>query len=62
LEAHRRALAQTIGNARGLDINSPLGAENHLKTYDFDDINNTTFPTTLGGSTTTLPPIVIVIL
>jgi hypothetical protein len=24
-----RALAQTIGNARGLDINSPQSAENH---------------------------------
>jgi hypothetical protein len=30
-----------------------------LKTYDFVDISNTTIPTTLGGSTTTLPPIVI---
>jgi hypothetical protein len=27
--ARRRALAQTIGNARGLDINSPLSAEAH---------------------------------
>jgi hypothetical protein len=27
--ARRRALAQTIGNARGLDINSPLRAEAH---------------------------------
>jgi hypothetical protein len=33
-----------------------------LKTYDFVDISNTTLPTTLGGSTTTLPPIVMVIL
>jgi hypothetical protein len=60
--ACRRALAQTIGNARGLDINSPLSAENHLKTYDFVDISNATIPTTLGGSTTTSPPIVVVIL
>jgi hypothetical protein len=28
---HRRALAQTIGNARGLDINSPLSAEAHTQ-------------------------------
>jgi hypothetical protein len=27
--ARRRALAQTIGNARGLDINLPLSVENH---------------------------------
>jgi hypothetical protein len=60
--ARRRALAQTIGNARGLDINSPLSAENHLKTCDFIDINNATISMTLGGSTTTWPPIVIVIL
>jgi hypothetical protein len=33
-----------------------------LKTYDFVDISNATIPTALGGSTTTLPPIVIVIL
>jgi hypothetical protein len=29
--ARRRALAQTIGNARGLDINSPRSTENHLQ-------------------------------
>jgi hypothetical protein len=29
--ARRRALAQTIGNARGLDINSPLSAETHAQ-------------------------------
>jgi hypothetical protein len=29
-----------------------------LKTYDFIDISNATIPTALGGSTTTLPPIV----
>jgi hypothetical protein len=33
-----------------------------LKTYDFIDISNATIPTALGGSTTTLPLIVIVIL
>jgi hypothetical protein len=33
-----------------------------LKTYDFVDISNATIPTTLGGSTITSPPIVIVIL
>jgi hypothetical protein len=39
LGARRHALAQTIGNARGLDINSPLSVENHLKTCDFVDIS-----------------------
>jgi hypothetical protein len=29
--AHCRAFAQTIGNARGLDINSPLSAETHAQ-------------------------------
>jgi hypothetical protein len=33
-----------------------------LKTCDFVDISNATIPTTLGGLTTTSPPIVIVIL
>jgi hypothetical protein len=33
-----------------------------LKTYDFVDISNATIPTALGGSTTTSPPIKIVIL
>jgi hypothetical protein len=28
---HRRVLAQTIGNARGLDINSPLSVEIHAQ-------------------------------
>jgi hypothetical protein len=44
---------QTIGNARGLDINSPWSAENHLKTCDFVDISNATIPIALGGSTST---------
>jgi hypothetical protein len=33
-----------------------------LKTCDFVNISNATIPTTLGGSTATSPPIVIVIL
>jgi hypothetical protein len=33
-----------------------------LKTCDFIDISNATIPTALGGSTTTSPPIVAVIL
>jgi hypothetical protein len=33
-----------------------------LKTCDFIDISNTAIPIALGGSTTILPPIVIVIL
>jgi hypothetical protein len=60
--ARHHTLAQTIGNARRLDINSPRSAENHLKTCDFIDISNAMIPTALGGSTTTLPPIVAAIL
>jgi hypothetical protein len=33
-----------------------------FQTYDFVDISNATIPTTLGGSTITSSPIVIVIL
>jgi hypothetical protein len=33
--ARRRALVQTIGNARGLDINSPLSAKNHPQDLRF---------------------------
>jgi hypothetical protein len=33
-----------------------------FKTNDFVDISNATIPTALGGSTTTSPPIVIVVL
>jgi hypothetical protein len=33
-----------------------------LKTYNFVDISNTAIPTSLGGSTTASPSIVIVIL
>jgi hypothetical protein len=33
--ARRRALAQTLGNDRGLDINSPLSAENHPQDLQF---------------------------
>jgi hypothetical protein len=33
--ARRRALAQTINNARGLDINSPLSAEAHTQDLRF---------------------------
>jgi hypothetical protein len=44
--ARQHALAQTIGNARGLDINSPLSAEAHTQDLRFhryqqsDDPNN----------------------
>jgi hypothetical protein len=52
----RRALTQTIGNARGLDINSPMSVET-----SYVDISNATILTALGGSTTTSPPIMVVI-
>jgi hypothetical protein len=35
LGVHRRALMQTIGNTRGLDINSPLSAEAHTQDLRF---------------------------
>jgi hypothetical protein len=44
--ARRHALTQTIGNARGLDINSPLSAKAHTQDLRFrrhqqrDDPNN----------------------
>jgi hypothetical protein len=60
--ARRRGLVQTIGNVQGLDINSPRSAEITLQTCDFDDISNTAITITLGGSTTTSSPIVVVIL
>jgi Mrp family chromosome partitioning ATPase len=69
---HRRLRLATLGgstsrtrafsNARGLDINSPLSAENHIKTCDFIGISNAVIPTTLRGSTTTSPLIVDTIL
>jgi hypothetical protein len=59
--ARRRTLAQTIGNTRGLDINSPGVQKITLKTCDFIDISNTTIPTALGGSTTASPLILIMI-
>jgi hypothetical protein len=62
LGARRRELAQTIGNARGLDINSLGVWKITLKTCDFVDISNTAISTALGGSTTASLPIVIVIL
>jgi hypothetical protein len=33
--ACRRVLAETIGNARGLDINSPLSAKTHTQDLQF---------------------------
>jgi hypothetical protein len=76
-EDRHRALAQTIGNARGLvvvhsrKLSATLGCSTStrsgvrkfiLKTYDFVDISNATIPTTIGGSITTSPLIVVVIL
>jgi hypothetical protein len=63
LGACRRTLAQIIGSARGLDINSPLSAETHAQDLRFHrHASNTMIPTTLGGSTTTSSLIVVVIL
>jgi hypothetical protein len=59
--AHRRTLAHLalLGGST-----SPLLCVRKLafKTCDFVDISNTTLPTTVRGSTTTLPLIVVVIL
>jgi hypothetical protein len=60
--ARRRVLVQTISNAQG-SISTRSGVRKiTLETCDFVDISNAMIPTTLGGSTTASPPIVIVIL
>jgi hypothetical protein len=69
LGARRRTLAQTIGNVRGLDINSPLSTEVHTEDLRFrrhqqrDDPNNArgldnNFASDRGcdSTTTYLPP------
>jgi hypothetical protein len=57
--AYSRKLSATLGGS----ISVRLGVRKiTLKTCDFIDISNTMIPTTLGGSTTALPPIVVVIL
>jgi hypothetical protein len=56
---HSRKLSATLG---GSTSTRPGVRKITLKTYDFIDISNTMIPTTLRGSTTTLPPIVVVIL
>jgi hypothetical protein len=48
--APRRALAQTIGNARGLDINSPLSAENYLQDLQFRRHQQRDNPTSARGA------------
>jgi hypothetical protein len=61
--ARRRALAQTISNAWGLDINSSRSAEKSPSRPAISStLANTAIPTAFGGSTTTLRPIVVVIL
>jgi hypothetical protein len=58
--ARRRALAQITGNARGLDINSSWSVKNHAQDLRFRrHASNMAISTTLGGSTTTSPPIAI---
>jgi hypothetical protein len=62
--AHRRALAQNYRQRSGArhQLAPECGSSSSaLKTYDFVDISNATIPTALGGSTTTSPPIVVVI-
>jgi hypothetical protein len=41
---------------------APQCAEDHAQDQHFIDISNAAIPTALEGSTTTLPPIVVVIL
>jgi hypothetical protein len=53
LGARRRALAQTIDNARGLDINSPQSAENHsqdLRLHRHQQHNNPNYAWGLDSS------------
>jgi hypothetical protein len=57
--ARLRKLSTTLGVST---LTRPGVRKLTLKTRDFIDINNATIPTALGGSTTTLPPIVIMIL
>jgi hypothetical protein len=57
--AHSRKLFATL---RGSTSTRPWVRKITFKTYNFIDISNATIPTTLGGSTTTSPPIVGVIL
>jgi hypothetical protein len=57
--AHSRKLSATLG---GSTSTRSRVWKLTLKTYDFIDISNATILTALGGSTTTSPSIVIVIL
>jgi hypothetical protein len=57
--AHSRKLSATLG---GSTSTRPGVRKITLKTCDFVDISNATIPTTLGGSATASPSIVIVIL
>jgi hypothetical protein len=56
---HSHKLSATLG---GSTSTHPGVRKLTLNTYDFIDISNATIPTALGGSITTSPPIVVVIL
>jgi hypothetical protein len=56
---HWRKLSATLG---GSTSTRPGVRKITFKSYDFVDISNATIPTALGGTTATLPPIVIMIL
>jgi hypothetical protein len=60
--ARHRALTQTIGNARGLDINSPRSAENHPQDLRFRRHQQRDDPNSIRGSTTASTSIVVVVL
>jgi hypothetical protein len=60
--ARRRALMKLSAMLGASTSTHPWVRTLILKTYDFVDINNATIPTTLGGLTTTPPPIVAVTL
>jgi hypothetical protein len=60
--ARHRALTQTVGNTRGSTSTRPEVRKITFKICDFIDISNAVIPTAFGGSTTTSPSIVIVIL
>jgi hypothetical protein len=60
--ARRRAVTNYRQCSGGSTSTRPGVQKITLKAYDFVDISNTTISTALRGSTTTSPPIMIVIL
>jgi hypothetical protein len=60
--ARRHALAQNIGNAQGLDINSPRSTENHLQDLRLHRHQQRDNPNNARGLDNNFAPIVVLIL